>query len=135
MLGGQLPDARILLVAGLYSIGAHGIMTLNDFKSIDGDRQLGLQSLPVQLGAGRAARLACWVMALPQVCVVVLLWHWQSPIAMLIVGGALLLQLYFMQRLLSEPRRFAPWYNATGVSLYVSGMMATAVALRFLHQG
>jgi chlorophyll synthase len=133
MLGGQVPDGRIFAIAALYSVGAHGIMTLNDFKSIDGDRQLGVKSLPVQLGAARAARLACWVMAVPQMAVMVLLWSWQLPWAMALVGLSVVAQLVFMRRLLTDPRKFAPWYNATGVSLYVLGMMATAVALRFLN--
>jgi len=132
MLGGRLPDTRILMVAALYSVGAHGIMTLNDFKSIEGDTQLGLKSLPVQLGAERAARLACWVMALPQLVVVWFLWTWDRPLTVLFVGAALVAQLFFMRKLLSDPRKFAPWYNATGVSLYVFGMMATAIALRSL---
>ncbi len=41
-LGGALPPWPVLVMAGLYSIGAHGIMTLNDFKSVAGDRALGL---------------------------------------------------------------------------------------------
>ena len=36
MAGGDLPDGRSLALAALYSLGAHGIMTLNDFKAIDG---------------------------------------------------------------------------------------------------
>ena len=35
-----------------------------------------------------------------------------------------------MRRLLRDPRRFAPWYNATGVTLYVLGMLASAFAVR-----
>jgi chlorophyll/bacteriochlorophyll a synthase len=66
VMTGAFPDWRIVLVALLYSIGAHGIMTLNDFKSVEGDLKLGLASLPAQLGVDRAARLACWVMALPR---------------------------------------------------------------------
>ena len=68
-----LPDARIITLAILYSLGAHGIMTLNDFKSIEGDRRLGVRSLPVQLGVRRAVQLACIVMAAPQVVVIGLL--------------------------------------------------------------
>ena len=45
-------------------------MTLNDFKSVEGDRRIGIGSLPVRLGAERAARVACVVMAVPQVVVV-----------------------------------------------------------------
>ena len=60
----------MLSMAALYSVGAHGIMTLNDFKSVEGDRRTGIGSLPVQLGVERAAQLACVVMAAPQVVVV-----------------------------------------------------------------
>ena len=45
-------------------------MTLNDFKSIDGDRRMGIGSIPARLGVERAARLACVVMAVPQAVVV-----------------------------------------------------------------
>jgi chlorophyll synthase len=135
MIGGAMPDARILLLALLYSIGAHGIMTLNDFKAIDGDRQMGVRSIPVQLGPGRAARLACWTMALPQVMVIALLIAWgRWPFALLVVG-VLLAQLAAMRRLLTDPRRFAPWYNATGVTLYVLGMLASAFAVRSIVGG
>jgi chlorophyll synthase len=51
MIGGATPPSYTLLVAVLYSLGAHGIMTLNDFKSIEGDRRTGVGSLPVRLGA------------------------------------------------------------------------------------
>ncbi len=79
VMGAALPDGRILLLGALYSLGAHGIMTLNDFKSIEGDRRTGIRSLPVQLGPDRAARLACLVMAAPQVAVVAALAAWGAP--------------------------------------------------------
>ena len=59
------PDTKIILVAIAYAIGAHGIMTLNDFKALKGDKALGINSLPVQLGPERAAKIACYVMAIP----------------------------------------------------------------------
>ena len=55
---GLVPSWRIFLVAALYSTGAHGIMTLNDFKSIEGDRRTGVRSLPAHLGVRAASRLA-----------------------------------------------------------------------------
>lgn len=132
---GTFPDSRLVWIALLYSLGAHGIMTLNDFKSIEGDRQMGLRSVPAQLGAERAALLACWVMALPQVAVVLLLWLWNAPFHAGLVAGILLAQIALMKRLLSDPRGQAPWYNATGITLYVSGMMVSAFALRMLTSG
>ncbi len=129
VMTGAFPDWRIVLVALLYSIGAHGIMTLNDFKSVEGDLKLGLASLPAQLGVDRAARLACWVMALPQIAVILALIGWQAPWHALIVTGLLLGQFALMPALLREPRAKAAWYNATGTTLYVLGMLVTALAL------
>jgi chlorophyll synthase len=131
----SLPNAPILWLAGLYSAGAHGIMTLNDFKSIEGDLQMGIRSLPVQLGPKRAALFACVAMAVPQVVVVALLMTWGEPTYAAAVGAVILAQLACMARLLKAPRDLAPWYNATGVTLYVTGMMIAAVAIRPLSGG
>ena len=79
MAGGVMPDSRSLALAALYSLGTHGIMTLNDFKAVEGDRQMGVRSLPVQLGVQNAARVACAVMILSQVAVIILLLAWQKP--------------------------------------------------------
>lgn len=125
-----LPDARIITLAILYSFGAHGIMTLNDFKSIEGDRRLGVRSLPVQLGAQRAVQLACVVMAAPQVVVIGLLCGWGRPIHGTLVAALLLGQFALMPRLIENPRKWAVSYNATGTALYVLGMLASALALR-----
>ncbi|MFU8764423.1 MAG: chlorophyll synthase ChlG [Haliea sp.] len=132
MLGGAMPGTPVLLLALLYSVGAHGIMTLNDFKSLAGDRQLGVRTIPVQLGPRRAARLACVVMTLPQLAVIGLLWFWGLEAYAGVIALLLVLQWAAMLRLLRDPRGLAPWYNTTGVMLYVLGMMASAVALRSL---
>jgi chlorophyll synthase len=120
MAGGQMPDARSLSLAALYSVGTHGIMTLNDFKAIEGDRQMGVRSLPVQLGVQRAARVACWFMVVPQVLVVLLL-----------IG----LQLVLMDHFLDRAKERAYWYSGFGVPVFVAGMMVSAFALRGLAGG
>jgi chlorophyll synthase len=130
MAGGTTPSGKTLILAALYSFGAHGIMTLNDFKSIEGDRRLGIGSLPARLGPERAGIVACVAMALPQLVVVGLLTHWGEPRHALAVAGVLAVQILLMFRLLKKPRELAPWYNATGVSLYVAGMLVSAFALR-----
>jgi chlorophyll/bacteriochlorophyll a synthase len=123
------PSWAIIAMAALYSLGAHGIMTLNDFKALEGDRATGVASLPVTLGPERAARVACIVMAAPQVAVVALLAGWGLTVHAGIVALSLGLQALAMRKLLADPRRFAPWYNGTGVLLYVLGMLATAFGL------
>ena len=130
MAGGAMPQARSLALAGLYSAGAHGIMTLNDFKSVEGDRQMGVGSLPVRLGVPGAARAACWIMALPQLAVVLLLVQWQRPLHALVIGGLMALQLVLMDRFLADPSKRALEYSGFGVPLFVIGMMVSAFALR-----
>ena len=86
---GTLPVPHVLIVIALYSLGAHGIMTLNDFKAVEGDRIMGVRSLPVTLGVAPAARLACAVMAVPQVVVAALLVAWGHPYAAAVVAVVL----------------------------------------------
>jgi chlorophyll/bacteriochlorophyll a synthase len=128
MLGG-LPGGITLAVLLLYSLGAHGIMTLNDFKAVTGDKATGLRSLPVIMGVRNAALFACAVMALAQVAVVAIL-IWQGFVLSAgVVGLLLAIQLGLMVRLVGNPAKYAPWYNATGVSAYVFGMLAAALGL------
>ena len=134
MAGGNLPDGRSLALAALYSLGAHGIMTLNDFKSVEGDRRMGIGSLPVRLGEEQAAHMACWMMAAPQFVVVVLLLSWQARGHALAVGALLAVQLLLMRRFVADPHGRATWYSGLGVTLYVAGMLVSAFALRAAAQ-
>ena len=128
----QLPDGRITTLALLYSWGAFGIMVLNDFKAIEGDRAMGVRTLPVQLGVASSAALACVVMAVPQVVVVGLLVKNARPIEAAVVAALLGLQLVVMAYFVRQPRKRAPLYNATGTTFYVLGMMVSAFAVRAL---
>ncbi|OAN73672.1 bacteriochlorophyll/chlorophyll a synthase [Jannaschia sp. EhC01] len=132
VLSAGAPAWPVVIVSLLYGIGAHGIMTLNDFKALEGDRQMGVNSLPVTLGPEHAAKLACIVMAVPQIVVIGLLVYWNVPFYALAIGVSLALQLAAMRVMLRDPKAKAPWYNGTGVMLFVLGMMVTAVAIRGL---
>ena len=135
VMGASMPDWRIVVIALLYSVGAHGIMTLNDFKSVEGDKRMGIDSLPVLLGVSNAARFACLVMAVPQVAVVGLLLAWHLPFYAAAVGALLIGQLFLMVHFLKSPRERAPWYNGTGISCYVVGMLISAFALAAIQVG
>ena len=132
VLLGAAPRFEVVMIALLYAFGAHGIMTLNDFKALEGDRQHGVRSLPVVLGPEVAAKIACSVMALAQMLVIALLVIWGKPLHALGVLACLLAQFAAMRVLFRDPKGKAPWYNGTGVVLYVSGMMIAAFALRGL---
>jgi chlorophyll synthase len=129
VMAGAMPEPRILLLAALYSLGAHGIMTLNDFKSVDGDTRMGIDSLPVRLGVPLAARVACAFMAAPQFVAIALLLAWGFPFLAIVLVLAVGAQLVLMVRLLEAPKALAPWYNATGTTLYVLGMLVCALAV------
>ena len=134
MVGGVMPDSRSLLLALLYSIGTHGIMTLNDFKAVEGDRQMGVRSLPVQLGVQNAAQVACVIMIASQAVVVALLLYWGKPVHAGAIVGLMLAQLLMMRRFLVSVTERALWYSGFGVPLFVGGMMVSAFALRGLIQ-
>jgi chlorophyll synthase len=134
VMSGGAPGLESLILAALYSAGAHGIMTLNDFKSIEGDTRMGIGSLPVRLGPQRAAQVACWAMALPQLAVIGLLLDWGPGIHAAVVGALLAAQLGLMRRFLAAPRERALWYSGLGVTLYVIGMLVAAFALRAVEK-
>jgi chlorophyll synthase len=131
LLPGKLP-VLTLTMALLYGLGAHGILTLNDFKAITGDRVSGVRSLPVQLGAQRAALVCCVVMILPQLAVIGLLVANDRVPHAAVVAGVVTIQLVMMRRFLSDVIGRALWYSAFGVPVYVTGMMVTAFGIRTL---
>ena len=130
VLSAGAPGGQITLIAVLYGLGAHGIMTLNDFKALEGDRQTGVRSLPVVLGPVRAAQVACAVMTVPQIVVIALLVAWGTPSHAALIFGLILVQVWAMTVMFKDPKGKAPWYNGAGVGPYVLGMMVAATALR-----
>ena len=130
MAGGAFPEWRSVLLALLFSIGAHGIMTLNDFKSIKGDKKMGILSLPVKLGVKRAAQSSCFTMLVPQILVLLLLLSWNTFVHAGLLFLMILVQLFLMKVFLSDPLKKALFYSAVGIPVFVSGMMVSAFALR-----
>jgi chlorophyll synthase len=128
-----MPSESTILLAFLFSLGAHGIMTLNDFKAVEGDAQMGVRSLPVQMGVTKAAWTACAFMLGAQWLVVALLMQWgatQAAIAVLMLSFA---QLPLMLKFIRQPIEKALSVSAFGVPLFVSGMMVSAWSLRGLE--
>ena len=129
VLSKGLPSVDTICLAVLFALGAYGIMTLNDFKALEGDRKTGINSLPVSIGPMAAAKTACATMVAPQIIVILLFFSAEEAIYATILLLGLILQLLAMRRLLRDPKKYAPWYNATGVTLYVAGMLISALAL------
>ncbi|NTW48389.1 MAG: UbiA family prenyltransferase, partial [Chlorobiales bacterium] len=125
-----VPSAETIAMAVIFSIGAHGIMTLNDFKSVIGDKIKGVKSIPVQLGERNAAILACLVMDLAQLSAIGILVYKSTPIFTALATLLLVAQLPMQRTLIREPRERAIWYNSFGTLLYVLCMMVCAFGIR-----
>jgi hypothetical protein len=93
-----------VLVAALYSLGAHGIMTLNDFKSMEGDRRTRAACQGIPQAASAATTTTCGAAMTRQARRAA-----RPLVAALLAGQGVL-----MRRFLSDPHRWAAWYNGTG---------------------
>lgn len=131
ILTSQFPSINIILVAGFYAFGAFGIMVLNDFKAIEGDQKLGINSLPVTLGPRNAGLLSCFIMTLAQIAVISTFVQSKMYSIALVILILLCIQLVAMSKMLTNPKKLVPWYNGTGVLLYVIGMMISAIGLGY----
>jgi chlorophyll synthase len=125
-----VPSGDSIALAVIFSLGAHGIMTLNDFKSIVGDNIRKVASIPVQLGEKKAAVLASVVMDAAQMAAIAILLSKGSNLTAGIAIALLVLQLPMQNTLIANPREKAVWYNAFGTLLYVLSMMVCAVGIR-----
>ncbi len=117
---------RSVAIAGIYTIGGVGIMILNDFKSIRGDYQLKLPSVPVVYGTRRASRIACLIMDVSQLLVSGFLLLEGRPIAAGIIILLLIPQLLLQRKFIEKPLNRAVWYNARGQNFLVLGMLIAA---------
>jgi len=129
----SLPNKEVLIVLSLYALGAHGIMTMNDFKATKGDKLLGINSLPVILGRKPATLVACLIMLLPQLIIISLFYFWGSLILAITLAVCVLLQSLSMIFLIRDPEKHTPFFNMTGVLLYIAGMMLSANGLYLMN--
>lgn len=121
-----------ILIAMLYSVGAHGIMSINDYKSISGDTVAGIRSIPVLYGPEKAAWLIIITMNLAQLAVVATFFYWGLWLTGWILVAISLVQLPQQQKFLKHPVDYHLRFSAIGVSFYVWGMMVAAIGLRVL---
>ncbi len=125
-----IPSGETIALAIIFSLGAHGIMTLNDFKSIVGDNIRKVASIPVQLGEKKAAILAAIIMDVAQLAAISILITKGAMITTIIALLLLVAQLPMQKILIAQPKEKAVWYNAFGTLLYVLSMMVCAIGIR-----
>jgi len=120
----------IMILTLFYSFAGLGIAIVNDFKSIEGDRALGLQSLPVMFGVQRAAWICVLMIDVFQVGIFAYLvatgkFYWYGAILL----GLILPQMWLQRQLIADPIKNDVRYQASAQPFLVLGMLVTGLAL------
>ncbi len=120
----------IVILTLFYSFAGLGIAVVNDFKSVEGDRALGLKSLPVMFGIQKAAWISVLMIDVFQLGVLGYLiytgkFYWYGAILL----GLILPQMFFQRQLLADPLANDVRYQASSQPFLVFGMLVTGIAL------
>ena len=70
-------------------------------------------------------------MSLGQIAVISIFFHLKIYFIAFTILILLCTQLVAMSKMLRDPKKLVPWYNGTGVLLYVIGMMVSATGLGY----
>ena len=119
-----------LIVAALFTLSSTGTMTINDFKSMEGDRQVGIRTLPVVFGETNAALIAAVLINTGQLLAsAYLVMIGQSSYG--IIVAALIIPQFFLQfALVKSPVTMDVRYNAIAQNFLVAGMLVCAFAIK-----
>ena len=128
-LFGQLTWTTALLTLA-YSLAGLGIAVVNDFKSVEGDRALGLQSLPVVFGIEKASWISAAMIDVFQLAMVAVLiaigQHFAAVLLVLLIVPQITFQDIWLLR---DPVAFDVKYQASAQPFLVLGMLVTALAI------
>ncbi|KAJ1423089.1 bacteriochlorophyll/chlorophyll a synthase [Ochromonadaceae sp. CCMP2298] len=120
----------VTVLTVFYSLAGLGIAIVNDFKSIEGDRALGLQSLPVAFGIEKAKWLTVGTIDITQLLVAAYLFYIQETTYGLVLLGLIAPQMFFQYKFfLPDPIKNDVKYQAAAQPFLVFGILATAMAV------
>jgi len=127
---GELDRPVFWVLPILYSIAGLGIAIVNDFKSIEGDRAMGLNSLPVAFGVDGAKWICAASVTLTQLGVAGYLATIGETTYVAILLALIVPQVYFQATLLiPDPIQNYVKYQASSQPFFVFGILATALCL------
>ena len=123
-------NLTIVILTMFYSLAGLGIAIVNDFKSVEGDRQLGLQSLPVMFGVTNAALICVVMIDLFQGLIAAYLVSihenlYAAILVLLIIPQITFQDMYFLR----DPINNDVKYQASAQPFLVLGMLVTGIAL------
>ncbi|MGK7882345.1 MAG: chlorophyll synthase ChlG [Crocosphaera sp.] len=128
-LFGEL-NLTIVILTLFYSLAGLGIAVVNDFKSVEGDRQLGLKSLPVMFGVNTAAWLCVIMIDLFQAGIGAYLIYihqnlYAAIVLLLVIPQITFQDMYFLR----DPLENDVKYQASAQPFLVLGMLVAGLAL------
>jgi len=128
-LFGQL-NSTIVVLTLFYSLAGLGIAVVNDFKSVEGDRQLGLKSLPVMFGIDKAALICVLMIDIFQIGIAGYLVSihqnlYAAILVLLVIPQITFQDMYFLRNPLENDVK----YQASAQPFLVLGMLVAGLAL------
>lgn len=123
-------NPTIIMLTLFYSLSGLGIAIVNDFKSVEGDRQLGLKSLPVIFGVSTAAWICVLMIDVFQggVAAYLISIHqnlYATILVLMIIPQITFQDMYFLRNPVENDVK----YQASAQPFLVFGMLVTALAL------
>lgn len=120
----------IMVLTLFYSLAGLGIAVVNDFKSVEGDRALGLKSLPVMFGITTAAWICVLMIDIFQFGIAAYLIHihqnlYAAILILLVIPQITFQDMYFLRNPLENDVK----YQASAQPFLVLGMLVAALAL------
>ncbi|HEY9879680.1 MAG TPA: chlorophyll synthase ChlG [Leptolyngbyaceae cyanobacterium] len=120
----------VMVLTLIYSMAGLGIAVVNDFKSVEGDRQLGLKSLPVMFGITAAAWICVLMIDIFQGGIAAYLIGVHQNLYAVILVLLIIPQITFQDMyFLRDPLGNDVKYQASAQPFLVLGMLVTGLAL------
>jgi chlorophyll/bacteriochlorophyll a synthase len=121
---------EVVTLTLFYSLAGLGIAIVNDFKSVEGDRQFGLKSLPVIFGIDKAAWICVLAIDIFQIGVALYLMFihqnlYAAILLLLVIPQITFQDMYFLRNPLENDVK----YQASAQPFLVLGMLVTGLAL------
>ena len=128
-LFGQL-NLTVCALTLLYSLAGLGIAVVNDFKSVEGDKELGLASIPVAFGIQGAALISAMMIDFFQVGMCSFLvgageQRYAAVLFLLILPQIVFQDMYLVR----DPIKYDVKYQASAQPFLVLGMLVFGLAL------
>ncbi len=120
----------LIAVTLFYSLAGLGIAIVNDFKSVEGDRQFGLKSMPVMFGVDKAAWICVLAIDIFQAGIAVYLTTIHQNLYAAILGLLIIPQITFQDMyFLRDPLKNDVKYQASAQPFLVLGMLVAGLAI------